>query len=194
MFTAINLLLSSLLLGIGYENFWPFTVLAIAIFLFIILKIRTFSRSFLFGWLFLSIYLAYITRWLFAVWPAEWMGLENEPIVLPLIFLIWLLLSAAMGIIGGIFAILIFIANTKLRSSEGRLVFVVPCAWIITEYLRAWFFSIFTAGQNALLGPHWTFGHLGYSLDNKFFLNLAAIFGVYGLSWIVVFWVLLWFF
>ncbi|MEW5907744.1 MAG: nitrilase-related carbon-nitrogen hydrolase [Patescibacteria group bacterium] len=61
----------------------------------------------------------------------------------------------------------------------------IPVIWMITEYLRAWIFSIVTWGKGALLGPFWTFSHLGYILADTPIFYLSRSIGLYGLSFIV---------
>jgi apolipoprotein N-acyltransferase len=179
-------ILAGLLIAGGYEyaGLWPIAIIGAAIFIWRIYASYTAREAFLGGWFVGTIYWAVITRWLFSVLPAEWLGLERDSAVLPLVFSIWILLSVMMGLASGLFASGIF----ALRHSFARTgLILAPSVWVLSEYLRAWFFSIFTAGSEALLGPHWTFGHLGYALVDSPFFRLAPFLGVYGLSWLVVF-------
>ncbi len=55
------------------------------------------------------------------------------------------------------------------------LLTAVPALWVVSEWTRAWFLS----------GFPWL--NLGYSQSDSFLSGLAPLFGVYGVSWLVMF-------
>lgn len=178
--------LAAVLLAAGYEyaRAWPLAIFGAAVFLRRAWYAKRPVEAFFGGWCAGAIFFALISRWLFAVWPAEWLGLERDPAVLPLIFAAWLILAASVGVTAGFLGAAIF----WLRHLPATwFLFAVPSAWVIAEYLRAWIFSLVSWGSGALVGPHWTFGHLGYALVDSPFFRLAQTIGVYGLSWMLVF-------
>ncbi len=63
---------------------------------------------------------------------------------------------------------------------------LIPAAWIVSEYLRAVFFSIVSMGPGGRIGPYWTFGNVGYWLVHTPFVYAARWGGLYLLSLIVV--------
>jgi len=145
--------------------------------------------SFWIGWLAGSVYFAWIIRWLFAVWPAEWIGLEKDPAAIPLIIAAWLILSVVCGLPVGAFAHFIFLSRHLINRNKPAVLFLIPSAWVIAEYSRAWIFSLISWGQGALLGAHWTFGDLGYFALDTPLAKLAPMVGLYGFSWLIAFFV-----
>ncbi len=65
---------------------------------------------------------------------------------------------------------------------------MIPSLWVILEFLRAWTISIFLAGKETLLGPHWTYGNLGYvGAQCQSLRFLSSIGGMYFVSFLIVF-------
>lgn len=172
--------------GYEYSALWPLAILGIAIFLWRILNVASGHESFFIGWILGAIFWGGIFRWIFAVWPAEWAGLEKEAIVLPLVFAIWIFLSFVMGGAAGFSAFAVHKFKQFGLWRSGLLVFI-PSVWALAEYVRAWIFSVVSWGEGALLGPHWTFGHIGYIFADTPMLKLLPSIGLYGFSWLAVF-------
>ncbi|MEK7560843.1 MAG: hypothetical protein AAB539_02705 [Patescibacteria group bacterium] len=148
-------------------------------------KKRAFWGLFLFSFLFLG----WNIRWFFSVLPADWAGIENPVAGAALVGIIWLLttivLSLPMAAVGTLYATI----QTKRAQQHitKPLLFLLPSLWILGEYLRAWLFSVFWVGPGTLLGPHWTFGFLGYDLTNfPLLLQSSKLVGVYGAGFLLI--------
>lgn len=129
------------------------------------------------------IFLGNVIRWVFSAYPADWMNLGKGPVIFSLLILVWLVCSLALAVFVGLFSF----ALQKIKKENWLDFLLIPCLWVIFEYLRAWSLGILWLGRDSLSGPHWTFGFLGYGLaDSKNLLQLAGIAGVYGLSFLIV--------
>jgi len=114
----------------------------------------------------------------------DWLGIENRFLGFCLILSVWLLSVCALASFVGFFAA----ACRLFRKNAWVFLLAMPSLWIIFEYLRAWGFSFLFLGGESLLGPHWTFGDLGYLWSFSPFLGKAAgLGGLYFLSFLLVF-------
>lgn len=62
-------------------------------------------------------------------------------------------------------------ARTATASQPTRLLLLLPAGWVLSEWVRGWFLTGFTWLQ------------LGYSQADSPLRSVAALFGVYGVSW-----------
>ncbi|MBI5742710.1 MAG: hypothetical protein HZA25_02645, partial [Candidatus Niyogibacteria bacterium] len=137
------------------------------------------------GMIFGLIYFGITYLPLLHTYPLGWAGITSPAIGLSLVFGIWALIT----FLGALPYSLLVLTTLfiKKRLTADRAIAIFPFLWVIFEYLRAYFISIALYGKGALLGAHWTNGHLGYALhDNSILLQSADLWGVYGLSLLVV--------
>ena len=149
-------------------------------------KRRVFFGGFLAGLIFLGTSVG----WFWGAYPLDWAGIENKFLGFPLTLFIWLLSAAELALFIGLFSLTLnyFFKKASAKISQFWLLFFIPSLWILFEYFRAWGFGVFWLGSESLLGPHWTFGNLAYSLaESAPLLQLASIGGIYGLSFLIVF-------
>ena len=157
---------------------------------FLNLKNVSIKRAFVGGVIVGILFFGKLFAWLFATAPFEWLGIssgKNTIFVFALVILFWLIQVIFFGLFFGVFSWII----KKLKVLNFNLlsyIILIPCLWIILEYLRAWSFGILWIGKETFFGPHWTFGNLAYSLhDIPILIQIADIVGIYGTSFLIVF-------
>jgi len=70
------------------------------------------------------------------------------------------------------------------------LPFSTASGFVVAEYLRSWVYGILWYGSEGSLGPHWTFGNPAYLfLDFYHLIVTASFWGIYGIDFIVVFFI-----
>jgi len=137
------------------------------------------------GFIFMSV--VYI--WLFHTLPFEWLGVDTKKdffAVLLLMIVLWCFQIFLLGMLWGLFS---WILKKIIRKHSGFFSFliIVPCFWIIFEYLSAWWFEFIWLGKETFFGPHWTFGNLAYALHKiPLFIQSADIWGIYGIDFLIV--------
>lgn len=157
---------------------------------FVQLKDLSKKRVFFGGFLAGLILLGTSISWFLGAYPLDWAGIENKFLGFPLALFIWFLSASELALFVGLFALTLnyFVRKNSPPVSAFWVLLFVPSLWILFEYFRAWGFGFFWLGPESLLGPHWTFGNLAYSLaESAPFLQLASIGGIYGLSFLIVF-------
>lgn len=151
------------------------------LFLFIFSKDRLTKEKFWAGFIAGSLYFLIVMKWFWSVYPLAWAGLESRFWGFLLIFSVWAISGLGMGLWWGV--------NTAFLSKfSGRRFFIlIPSVFVISEYLRSWFFGLLWAGSGTLWGPHWTMGNPAYALhNNPLFLKLSSFAGIYGIIFLVV--------
>ncbi len=121
--------------------------------------------------------------WYWSAVPLDWLNINNSNYAYLFTGLIWT--TSSLIFVPGfiVFAVLFY----KLKTNTAFDTIIAPSLWVLCEWSRAFFFSICAAGPSSLIGPHWTFGFLGYFLsESETLLPLASIGGVYLLSFAVV--------
>lgn len=159
-------------------------------------KLKVFLAGWLAGWIFYAL----ITRWFFATFPGEWVGIDNYYSALFFFITAWLGLAFAIASSFAVFGVSAgyFFKHLSLKAFKRfnflspetfklfKLSLIVPSFWIISEYLRAWIFSLVLWGPEASLAPHWSFGNLGYTLIDTPLIFWSRFAGLYGVSFLVV--------
>jgi len=173
---------SSVLLILSYPPSYSrwlifFALIPLLIFLEKASKKQAFWGSFVFGFIFLG----WTMSWIFTVLPLDWAGVENPLLGMSMVAIVWLLSILTLSFFVGMFGFFGSVTSPLWR------VLTIPSLWILFEYTRAFAFGVFTMGSESLLGPHWTLGALGYALSNfPVFLQFSKLFGLYGMSFLVV--------
>ncbi len=167
----------------------------IPLFWFIFLKQISLKKALIGGFFAGVLFFGKLFSWFFATAPFEWLGItikKDIALVFCLIIIIWVAQTIFLGLFFGIFSwitkkMAVLSATNFSPRSAGRCLIIIPCLWIVFEYLRAWGFGIFWLGKETLFGPHWTFGNLAYALHgNSYLIQLADITGIYGISFLIV--------
>ncbi len=128
-------------------------------------------------------YFSYIFSWLWQVYPLDSFGLENGPVSLLFLAVVFILSICLSAFFWGLFSSFIFYNQSRLKSCWFPAVFA--SAFTLVEYMRVWFWGIVWYGNGGLLGPHWTIGNIAYLFsDVPFILKTANIWGIYGVGFI----------
>jgi apolipoprotein N-acyltransferase len=166
--------LSGIFLGIGFiipqlSFFCWFSLIPLLFFL----NKKNFSpkKVFLTGLFSGFIYLGMVFSWYFETLPLDWLGINNDFLGIFLVFLIWFSNTIFLALFISLFSLSFYL----LKRGWCFNLFLFPSLWIIFEYFRAWGFSILWWGKESLLGPHWTFGNLSYTISQNSNLKLLAI-------------------
>lgn len=180
-------LCSALLLAFSFEGpyFWWIALVALIPFFVFLERLKNQNKNisrdaFLGGWLSGFIFFALIFRSILYSFPGGWAGIHNAFSALPLFAISWLGMSIFVGLTFGFFAL------GAIKSFKTFPFLAIPSFWVLSEYLRAWLFSIFSFGPGATLGPHWTFGDLGYVFINTPVILWSRLVGLYGLGFLAV--------
>jgi apolipoprotein N-acyltransferase len=129
------------------------------------------------------IFHGYLISYFFSSYPLDWAGIESRWGLL-FIFLSWFVCTLTLALPFGFFG---FGMKITLRNFGFLGVWTIPALWVICEYLKSWSLAIVGIGPGSVFGPHWSIGHLGYSLANNLkLLQLAGWGGIYLLSFLVV--------
>ncbi|PIR70314.1 MAG: hypothetical protein COU46_02100 [Candidatus Niyogibacteria bacterium CG10_big_fil_rev_8_21_14_0_10_42_19] len=158
-------------------------LLGLAPFLVFIYKGENLKKIFWTSWFSGFIFFAVIFEWILAAFPARWAGVESELAGLLLVLFVWLGSSAVMGLSFALFGALSY----KLKTGTFYDLIIIPSIWIASQYVTAWIFSIWSWGSGGSLGAHWVFGNLGFALVEMPVVLWARIGGLYGVSFIAVF-------
>lgn len=136
--------------------------------------------AFLGGWLIGFIFFALVFRFILNSFPGGWAGVHNALSALPLFAISWIGTSLFISLPFGLFGLF------SLKFFKIFPFVTFPSLWVLSEYFRALLFSIFAWGPGATLGPHWTFGDLGYVFIDTPIVLWSRFVGLYGLSFLAV--------
>ncbi len=149
---------------------------------FLVRKLRSYKYIFLSGFLTGLVYFLLLLNWVLKIKIEH----IDSPIfgVLMLKWFVFLSLVLIGTLSVALFAILIkfgFGFNSRWKS-----MLFISSSLVVVEYFRSYLASLFFLGKESLLGPHWTFGALGYNLVDYFFIMFASFGGIYLLTFVVV--------
>jgi len=75
----------------------------------------------------------------------------------------------------------------KLKISLSSItILLLPAIWILAEFGRSLFFSVFFIGPGGSVGPYWNFGSLGLVVSSTWLGYASRLVGLYGLSFLVI--------
>lgn len=152
-------------LALAPFNLWPLMFLGVAGFFWLMQQARSSRQAAWLGWLFGAGYFGLGVSWIYG---------SMQTVDTPL----WL-----SGLLTGGFCLLMALFHTFqawfyhrfLRQLPLALALAAPLWWVINEWIRAWF----------LTGMPWLYA--GYAFTDLPIGQSAAIFGIYGLSFILCF-------
>lgn len=134
-----------------------------------------------------SLYFAYVFWWSWSLFPLEFLGIQNKPIAALLVLVIFLLFIAITALFWGLFGLFGSIFLRK-KCWSAALPPLFAGIFVIAEYARSIFFSIFWYGSGGRVGPHWSLGNPAYWFVNfKPVALTASIWGIYGISFWLIF-------
>lgn len=145
------------------------------------------KKSFWLGFLIGLIYFSYIFWWVWSIYPLDAFGVSSKYISIAILIFAFLLAISTMSVFWGILGIVI--SQTKKSSLSIKFQpALIASAYVLLEYLRAMFFSIFWYGSGGSIGPYWPFGNIAYWLADLRILSISAsMWGIYGINFIIIF-------
>lgn len=128
---------------------------------------------------------AYLIGCIYYGLTVSWMfGLRTAEIVQGFAFVVVAFSAAAVMVSSFALGLIFFVWICRIFKLSMRSWhwWLIPFVWIITEYLRAVFFSIVALGPGGRVGAYWSFGNLGYILVHTPLVFAARWGGLYMLS------------
>lgn len=172
---------------------WWLTPLGVGLWLVQLLEERSFKKVFYSGWVFGISKILVSLVWFWSVYPAQWQGLEPGLFQILMIALFWGPAAITLGL--GIALAAQAVVWLRQYLTDIWLVVIAPFVWVLGEIVGAYIFSFYTLGPGSYLTPGFSFGQVGYSLvEHGLFFELARISGVYSLSYVLIFFVLVFIF
>lgn len=178
-------LASGALLSLAYtvSGLWFLSFVALIPLLFVLKNTQLKRTRFLWSLLAGTLYFGSVFSFLFSAHPITWSGIEGNTLSLVFISSIWIVSVLLFSIFTGIWGIVSRNASAGVTS-----VITLASFWVLLEWAQAVIFSLFWWAESGLIGPHWTFGFVGYTLaEFPPLLSLSSLGGVYLLSFVVVF-------
>src|SRR5690606_31808727 len=90
----------------------------------------------------------------------------------------------SLGMLPLLWTLFVF-RRSKERGSTSTM-WLLSCAWVVSEWLRSVAFSLFLYGNGASIGDFWNFGSLGLALIDTPLGYASRVAGMYGLSLLCV--------
>jgi apolipoprotein N-acyltransferase len=171
-----------MLLGTGFvaPQLWPLVFFGFVPLIEGIRQARSLGQTFLFGWLAGSVLYG---LGCFGIWwqtlPLDWLGFFDLWFQVLLIAVSWALTAAGLALFVGMFAVMF-----KYLSDNTWWDFIYfASAWVVCEWLSAWWFSIQNVGPHTIVGPDFSLASVGNLLSgDEVLLQVAWLGGVYALS------------
>lgn len=180
--TFLLWLLSGILFGVSFviPALWWCFLPGFVLFLYGIRHERSLYKIFFYGWLVGSLQYGGAFFWVWSAYPILWMQDQSMLLQLSAIGYYFALTSIAVGLGSGICAI----AIKRLGNDPVRMIGFVPLIWVLSEVLKSLLFSIYAMGDGGFIYAGFSYGYIGYLLaENPLTLKIAAIAGVYGMSY-----------
>lgn len=174
-----------LLISFYYSSVWFLSFFAfVPVFYFLYQERLNLKKVFLGSFIFGFVFIGGVASWFWQTLPLDWAGVESKTGSILIVFLVWCFSSLVLSFFIALWGAVFF----RFKREDLTDIFLASFLWVLFEYLRSSFFSVFWAGKEALVGPHWSLGFLGYILsESKMLLPLAGVGGVYLLSCVVIF-------
>lgn len=172
------------LLGVGFlaHFLWPLGILGIAYFFYLAQEAESYKQIALGGFVAWTVKSLAALIWFLSVYPIEWLPFSLGKIELLIVIFYWVTNSVWLGV-GGIVAAVLIKKIYTLRMNTLTLFLVSSLAWVLSELVSSFAFSIFTYGTGGAITSAFSFGYVGYLLSqHEWVLQLARVYGVYGLS------------
>ncbi len=160
-----------------------FSLIALVPFFFFVFRAQSPKRAAIGGFIYGILGLGASIFWFFDTYPLTWVGIESPVVSYAVIASVWLLGTLVLSIGPALFAWLI----ARLKGGVFRTLSLGTLLFVLTEYLRAFLFSVLWYAPEAAIGPYWTFGFAGAPLSDTSLLLYASIGGLTALSLIAVY-------
>ena len=188
----VRWLLSGLCFAMAFQAtwLWPFGLLGVWWFVRAWQGRTTGRTVFLGSWLAGTLKAAGAIGWYWTIYPLDWLGFAPGLGQLIMIGLYWATCAMAIGV--G-FAVVWWLLWRLIKELHWQLM-LFPVVWIVAEALGSLTFSIFSLGPGIVPNIDFSFGYVGYLFsDLSMFTPFAQLGGVYGLTFVFVTTVLIFF-
>lgn len=184
--TPLLILTSGALLSLAHhiQSLWFLGFVALVPLLIALKSAHSQRRAFVLGAATGFIYFATVFGFVFSAHPLTWAGIESGAVSYVLISFAWLLTTLLFASLVGLWAVIV---HQITSTSIVKEVILFGALWAGIEWLGAILFSVLWWSPDGLIGPHWTFGALGYAFaEFPLFLSLSSIGGVVLMSFVLV--------
>ena len=127
------------------------------------------------------IYYGIAVSWMFTIRTAE-IAKGNAAKFVGISAAIIMVGSFAMGFVFFVW----FLRRMHVDIRDKKALILIPSAWALSEFIRAYFFSIVSLGPTGRVGAYWSYGDIGYVFGLTPLTYLGRLGGVYFLSFIGV--------
>lgn len=163
----------------NYPVLWPVGLIACAYFihtLYNATRIREVAVNALwFGIVFFSVHL----WWFWHAFPLHSSGIDNDIVSFIVVLFAWQAVSVTLALSFVLLGVLFWV----LKQHSWQDAPLLASLWIVVEIVRSLLFWFLTFAHASFIGPHFTFGYVGYTLvGSPWLLQLASVGGVYLLS------------
>lgn len=180
--------ISGISLGIGFviPQIWWIVFFGMGTFLYLLSKSSSFKQTTLYaygvGLVWHGVALAPI---FFSVFPFDWFGVPSITLQVLVVMFSWLVATFVFSLGAGVFGAFYWVFREHVKTLHA--LYVLPLAWVLSEWIGMWMFSITLAGPGSLIGAHMSAGSIGYLLaNNLLLLQIASIGGLLLLSVAIV--------
>jgi len=175
-----------LLIACDFEKFYLLSLIALVPFLGFLYKAKNLREIFAGSFVFSLVYWGGFLRSFLVMDIFSWTGVENVYLTALLVSVYWFFFLCLMGVTTvWLFSFLFYKFKTKKYFLD---ILFFSFLWVVVEYIRTWFVAAVSYSSESLLGPHNTFGSIGYCLaPNLKLLSLAQFGGLYLVGFAAVF-------
>ncbi len=131
--------------------------------------------------LFGYVYCGLVLRWVFAINALDLIGDTFFATLFTGLTYVLMVGALAVG-----FVVSGYLYRQLNISVKNKTIILLPALWIIGEYIRSVFFSVFAMGDGGSLGHYWNFGVLGFSVMHSPLKYASRIVGSLGISFLLV--------
>lgn len=179
------LLVSALLafIGIVFNEVWFFVSLALMGLVYVTLFKTTYVRTAVYKGLVFGFTASLGSLWwMWGAYPMDdWAGTIPRYEQIVFIGVGWILTAVVFAIPVGVLT-----ATLKAVKEKAYALITFPFLLVVIEGVRMWAYTLYTYGENALVGPHFSIATLAYSLTESYtLLQVASGGGVYNLTFLL---------
>lgn len=183
---------SGLLTALSYPG-WPIDLgflawLGLVPLLYSLVKNPGRRNSFWLSFLAGAVFFLITFRWFWSFYPLDTLGINSGLVSFAIIFVLYAVSALVLAAFWGMFGLAIcYLKEAGAKRSFVFWTLAGASIFVLLEYARAYGFGLLWLGSGTLVGPHWTFGSLAYSLvNNHLVLKLSSCVGIYGITFLVV--------
>lgn len=171
--------------GLLYPKVWILGIIGGIIFVILLRKEENLYKDLLGAWISWTIKVSFALSYGLTVYPISWLPENLKGGELFVLVTYWLISSLFVGLGGPLVVIFYRLVRKFLSKNNFIIHFLIAIFFIIGEVFGSFAYSFFAIGPGGGLNIYLSLGYSGYLLaEHEFLLPLAAIAGVYGLSFL----------